>query len=194
DRRSVPTVPWRGIIFGVLAAIVMTTPAVRWLLVGRPRALDDSTTKDTPWRVGLELTATGDDAGRYLPELREAVKAAYPNGKYRGAILCGPEQGDFLGWVLDGDDTQPVMLYTRPEAIDRAHWAEAHSALEGASDWWETLGRHQVNLIVIDPGRWTKLAERVRKSQAWRVVRDDGPGGFLVAVRRVPKLPIELAP
>jgi hypothetical protein len=178
----------------VVAAVLMTTPAVRWLLVGRPRGLEVSTTRDTPWRVAFELTATGDEAGRHLPELREAVRAAYPNGKYRGAILCGEDQGDFLGWVLDGDNTQPVMLYTRPEAIDPAHWAEAHSALEGASDWWETLGRHQANLIVIDPGRWGKLAGRVRKSHAWRVVQDDGPGGLLVAVRREPKLPAELAP
>jgi hypothetical protein len=171
----------------------MTTPAVRWAIIGRPRPLGESTTRDTPWRVAFELTAAGDDAGRHLPELRETVRATYPNGKYRGAILAGLGQGDFLGWVLDGDNTQPVMIYSRPEALDPAHWAEAHGALEGSSGWWETLGRHQVNLVVIDPGPWGKLADRLRKARGWRVVQDDGPGGLLVAVRREPKLPVELA-
>ncbi|HKB02385.1 MAG TPA: hypothetical protein VKD90_09200 [Gemmataceae bacterium] len=194
DQRSVPTRLWRNVSFGVIAAILMTTPSVRWLLTGRPRALDDSTTKDTPWRVASELTATEADAGRLLPELRETVRTTYPDGKYRGAILAGLEQGDFLAWVLDGDDTKPLMLYSRPEAIEQRHWAEAHSALDGASDWWETLGRHQVNLVVIDPGRWAKLTERLRGSNAWLIIQDDSPGGLMVAMRREPKLPAELAP
>jgi hypothetical protein len=193
DRKSAPTKLWRNIVFGVLAAVLMTTPMVLWLITGRPRAFERVVTGDTPWRVALELTARETEAGQHFPELREAVRATYPDGKCRGAILAGEEQGDFLAWVLDGDNTQPLMVYSRPEAIDPRHWAEAHSALEGASDWWETLGRHQVNLVVIDPGRWTKLAERLRTSKAWRIVQDGGPGGLVAAVRLEPKLPAELA-
>jgi hypothetical protein len=185
---------WVGIVGGALSAAMFGTPAACWLLSGRPRPLDRSVTDDSPWRVGLELTAPADAAGRYLPDLRETIRTAYPDGKYRGAILGGLAQGDFLAWILDGDNSQPVMLYTRPETLEPLHWAESMGALAGGSDWWEALGRHQVNLVVIDPGKWEKLADRLRKSQAWRTVQDGGPGGLLVAVRREPKLPAELIP
>ena len=81
------------------------------------------------------------------------------------------------------------MLYTRPETIDRGHWADARQALDGRGDWWEIAGRQQVNLIVLDPKRWPRLAEKLRKSTAWRMVQDDD---LLVAVRLIPKLPVEL--
>jgi len=136
--------------------------------------------------------AAGDDAGRYLPEFWRIVRAGYPDARYRGAILAGEEQGDFLAWVLDGDDTRPVMVYSRPETFDPAIWVEAQRALEGASDWWEILGRHQVNLVAVHPGRHDKLAERLRRSKEWAIV-EDGPA-LLVAVRREPKLPAELQP
>jgi len=138
------------------------------------------------------LTANDDDHGRFFPELRVQFRATYPSGRYRGAILAGNEQGDFLAWVLDGDNNQPVMIYTRPETLEEAHWSECIKALDGESAWWEILGRHQVNLIVIDPRRHPKLAERLRDSEEWRTVQDDGPGGLLVSVRREPKLPVEL--
>jgi hypothetical protein len=176
---------------GAITIILAIMPVGRWLITGRPRALDVVVSADTPWRVGLELTARRDDAGRFLPEMRTATAATYPAGRYRGAILCREPQGDFLAWVLDGDNTQPVMTYSRPETLGPLHWAETHRALDGAGDWWEILARHQVNLIVIDPGRRGKLADRVRRSPEWLVLEDGGPGELFTAIRRVPKLPIE---
>jgi hypothetical protein len=140
----------------------------------------------------MELTADDAHAGRYLPELRQQARATYPEGRIRGAILCGEEQGDFLGWVLEGDERQVVLIYSRAETFDPTHWAECRKALDGEAAWWEILGRHQVNLIVIDPGRFGKLADRLRRSPEWGTVQDDGAGGLLVAVRREPKLPAEL--
>jgi hypothetical protein len=130
--------------------------------------------------------------GTHLPAFHDIVRTAYPQGRYRGAILTGEEQGDFLAWVLDGDNTRPVMVYSRPETFNPGIWAEAEQALEGASPWWEILGRHQVNLIAINPNRWEKLAGRLRPSKEWAIV-EDRPA-LLVAVRRQPKLPAELQP
>jgi hypothetical protein len=48
-----------------------------------------------------------------------------------------------------------------------------------------------VNLVAIDPDRWPKLADRLRRARSWRTVQDNG---LLVAVRREPKLPVELMP
>lgn len=177
----------------ILAAVValLTTPLVRWLVLG-PRALVEVVSADTPARLAQELTASETDAERYLPELRQVLQAHYPDGRYRGAILTGERQGDFLAWVLDGDNTRPVMVYSRPVVLESGTWGEAHSALEGNGDWWEVLGRHQVNLIAIPPGRWEKLAGLLRHSPAWAIV-EDGPA-LLVAVRREPKLPAELQP
>lgn len=175
-----------GLIVFALAAI--TTPLVRWLALG-PRALEGIVSADTPARLGLELTG-GD--GSHLPELHEIVRATYPEGRYRGAILTGEPQGDFLAWVLEGDNTRPVMVYSRPETFDPGTWGEAEEALKGASPWWEILGRHQVNLVAVDPRRWEKLAERLRKSREWAIV-EDGPA-LVVAVRTQPKLPAEMQP
>jgi hypothetical protein len=188
EGRTRLTIAHRIALF-VVAFTLLWTPFARWGVSGRPRDLGDIVSNDTPWHVARELTADGNDVGKYSPELRDTVRTAYPSGRYRGAILCDAEQGDFLAWVLDGDNSQPVMLYTRPETFDPPHWAEAHRALEGPGDWWEILGRHQVNLVVIDPGKRAKLAERLRGSQAWRTFQD---GTLLVAVRREPKLPAEM--
>jgi hypothetical protein len=185
---------WKWLLCASVLIAVVSTPFVRWLVIGKPRSLQSSVSADTPWRVARELTAGDDDAGAYLPGLHETVRATYPNGHYRGAILTGVDQGDFLAWVLDGDNNQPVMIYTRPETLDPPHWGECQRALEGTSDWWEILGRHQVNLIVIDPRRHGPLAERLTRSANWRIVEGDVNAALLVAVRRGPKLPVELQP
>ena len=175
---------WLLIVLALVA--FLTTPFVRWLALGRPRAMEDIVTADTPWRVARELTA-----GEELPDLRELLRD-YPAGRYRGGILPGEPQGDFLAWVLDGDNDRPVMIYTRPETIDSGYWVEFQGVLDGNSEWWEVLGRHQVNLVVIDPRRREKLADRLRGSPAWRIV-EESPA-LLVAVRREPKLPADLQP
>jgi hypothetical protein len=173
-----------------VALAILTTPAVRWLVVG-PRNLDSIVSVDTPTQLAYELTADN-DAAQYLPEFRDIVRANYPDGRFRGAILTGEEQGDFLAWVLDGDNSRPVMIHSRPETFDQDTWGEAEQALAGTSPWWEILGRQQVNLIAINPRRWVRLSERLRGSKEWAIV-EDRPA-LLVAVRRQPKLPAELQP
>jgi hypothetical protein len=181
----------RRVAVGLFVFALFTTPAIRFLVFG-PRQLVDIVSAGTPAQLAKELTAGEADAGRFLSEFHETIRAAYPDGRYRGAILTGEEQGDFLAWVLEGDNTRPVMVYSRPETFDTGTWAEAHGALDGVDAWWEILGRHQVNLIAINPRRWEKLAGRLRRSPNWRMV-EDGPT-LLVAVRREPKLPVELQP
>jgi hypothetical protein len=178
----------RRIALVAVALAVLTIPVIRWLVFG-PRDLESVVSAETPARLGLELT-TND--GSHLPEFHNIVRNAYPDGRYRGAILTGEPQGDFLAWVIDADNIRPVMVYSRPETVDAGIWGEAQEALQGASPWWEILGRHQVNLIAIHPGRWDKLAGRLRRSAEWAIV-EDGPA-LLVAVRKQPKLPAELQP
>ncbi len=178
---------------GIICALAMlATPAMRWFISGSPRSLESIVSRDTPARLAMELTANEQSAGKSLPDLREQIRLTYPNGQYRGAILCGEDQGDFLAWVVDGDNKRPVMFYNRPEALDPDHWAECQKVLDGESSWWEITARHQVNLIAIDPAKHEKLADRLRAWPEWRTVQDDGPGGMFITIRRVPKLPVEL--
>ena len=183
---------WAIVWVVVVVAAVLATPAARWFITGSPRSLEKVVSRDTPALLSLELTASGDEQGRFMPELREELRLAYPSGNYRGAILGGLEQGDFLAWVLEDDKVNPVMIYSRPQTFDEPHWEECISALRGESPWWEILGRHQVNLIAINPSRHSKLADRLRASEEWRTVQDDGRGGLLISIRREPKLPVEL--
>ena len=130
----------RWIIAIVCGVAILATPAARWFISGSPRSLESIVSRDTPARLALELTADEQNAGNNLPELREQIRATYPNGKYRGALLCGEDQGDFLAWVLDGDNNRPVMIYNRPLAFDPDHWSECQTALDGESSWWEITG------------------------------------------------------
>jgi hypothetical protein len=188
-----PEAGWGHWVPAVICGIaILATPAARWFITGSPRSLESIVSRDTPAKLALELTADAKSARTVLPDLREQLRATYPNGKYRGAILGGTEQGDFLAWVLDGDNNQPVMIYNRPEALDQTQWAECHKVLDGETSWWEITARHQVNLIVIDSKKHGKLVERLRAwPSEWRTVQDDGPGGLFISVRRVPKLPVE---
>lgn len=162
----------------------LLTPFGRWLILGEPRASEAITTKETPTRLASALTGF-----EGLSDFQVTISTNYPNGRYRGTILCGEEQGDFLAWVLDGDNDRPVMLYSRPETLGKDHWAESRRVLDGSSDWWEITGRQQTNLIVIVPERFSKLAERLRRAKEWRTVQDDI---LLIAVRREPRLPADL--
>jgi hypothetical protein len=187
---SATAVPvWLPVIAVGLA--VIATPVARWLISGQPRSLASIASPDTPVLLAQELSADDENAGQFLPELHEQVRATYPGGRFRGAILCGESQGDFLAWILDGDSDRPVMAYSRPETFDPAHWAECRKALDGESAWWEILGRHQVNIVAIDAKQFPKLADRLRRAAEWRTVQDS-PSGLLVSIRREPKLPVEL--
>jgi hypothetical protein len=190
EPRSQPSPPrFRWALMIVLGLAVLATPAVRWLILGKARTLEAITSRETPARLAQQLANPELDSVSFLDGFRAGLQN-YPDRKYRGAILTGEEQGDFLAWVLDGDNTQPVLIYTRPETMDPPHWAECHRALDGESAWWEILGRQQVNLVVIDPRRYGKLAERLRKDPEWSMVQDQA--ALVVALRKEPKLPPEL--
>lgn len=175
---------WRWAIVAAFLVAFLSTPFMRWIVFGKPRELESIVTPDTPILLARELVKI-----EALPEFRETVSAEYPDGRYRGAILCGEDQGDFLAWVLDDAIDRPVMMYNRPETLEKEHWSDCRRVLDGQSDWWEITGRHQTNLVVINPQRHAKLAERLRRAKEWRTVQDDS---LLIAVRREPRLPAEL--
>jgi len=174
----------RWVIVAAFLVAFLATPFMRWIVFGKPRELESIVTPDTPILLVHELVRI-----EALPEFRETVNAEYPGGRYRGAILCGEDQGDFLAWVLEDESHRPVMTYNRPETLGKEHWSDCRRVLDGFSDWWEITGRHQVNLIAIDPKRHPKLAERLRRAKEWRTVQDDS---LLIAVRHEPRLPVEL--
>jgi hypothetical protein len=146
-----------------VAAALAATPTARWAILGNPRPLNGIVSTDTEWRFAITLK----------------------NGGASGTILCGPAQGDFLAWALDGDARVPVAVYTRPETIDRDLWGDAHRALNGDPDWWDALDRLRANWVVIDRDRFGALADRLRKSDRWAIVRiTEDYGRLLIAERR----------
>ena len=177
-----------ALVLAGLAALFF--PPVRGLIPVVPSGLDYTVAPGTPWRLALELTAEPTDEGRWMPELRAAVREHYPDGRYRGPIFASETQGDFLIWALPAD--LPVLMYTHAHVFGPDHWEACRDVKGAIPGWREFLARHRANLIVVEPESHEELAEELRKDPEWRVVHD-GPESprndrarVIVAVRKKP--------
>lgn len=175
----------------VLAGIAaLFFPPIRGLIPGMPNDVDQTVAPGTPWRLALELNADPTDEGRWLPELRKAIREQFPDGRYRGSIFSSETQGDFLVWALSTD--MPVMMYTHAHVFGPAHWEACRDVKAANPGWREFLATHRANLIVVEPDSHEELAAELRTDPEWRVVHD-GPwretgdaGRVIVAVRKRP--------
>jgi hypothetical protein len=175
----------------VLAAIAaLFFPPIRGLLPGVPHDLDHTVAAGTPWRLALELKAEPADEGRWMPELRSAIRQYFPDGRYQGAIFSSETQGDFLIWALPAD--LPVMMFTHAHVFGPEYWEACRDAKSANPGWREFLARHRANLIVAESDSHEELAAELRKDPDWHVVHD-GPESpqsdkakVIVAVRKKP--------
>jgi hypothetical protein len=176
---------------GLLILAFVLTPAVKWLRGGQPRALDYSLSPGTPWRLAAQLTA-GPDAPPYYPELADALKRSYPQGRFHGRIFASETQGDYLLWALPPD--YPVLIYTHLHLFPPQHWQDCLTVLLAEPGWREILDRNGVNLIVVEAEGHPQLAEALRGDADWRIVVDetglyqkrDPRTRLLIAVRKTP--------
>lgn len=179
---------WTGV--GVIVVAFLFFPPVRSVVPGAPHDLDHVVAPGTPWRLALELTADPADHGRWLPELRTALREHYPDGRYRGAIFASETQGDFLLWALPAE--WPVLMYTHAHVFGPEHWEACRDVKAANPGWREFLAGHRANLIVVETETHEELAAELRTDPEWIVVHD-GPASptherdrVLVAVRKHP--------
>jgi len=164
----------------VFGALVMFPPFLR--LESRQVVSDE-----TPWRLGLELTAKQEDKGRWLPPLRQALKEQYPDGRFQGTIFASETQGDFLVWKLPRE--LPVLMYTHAHVFPVEHWSACIDVRRGDDGWQEFLSRNRANLIVVETVSHEKLCEKIRDDPDWQIIQDApkaGPLSVLIALRKKP--------
>ena len=174
----------------VIGVSILFFPPVRTALWYGERPPDQVVSSGTPWRLALELSATSDDEGRWLPELRSALREHYPDGRFQGSVFASETQGDFLVWALPPD--MPVMMFTHAHVFTADYWNAVLDVKYADGDWAAFLVRHRANLIVVESDSHTKLAEELRKYADWRVVHDrpasDARSGtaVIIAIRKNP--------
>jgi hypothetical protein len=179
---------WLAVAMIVLAVLVF--PPVRALMPGVPNDLDHTVAAGTPWRLALELNAGPSDEGRWLPALREAIRANYPNGQYRGPIFSSETQGDFLVWALPPD--RPVLMFTHAHVFPFEYWEACRDVKAGNPGWREFLAQKGANLIVVEADSHEELATELRKDPDWIVVQEgpNQPGKqaapVIIALRKKP--------
>jgi hypothetical protein len=176
---------WMGVAVVVIA--VLFVPPLRALVI--PRALGDTVSPGTPWRMALELKANPTDHGRWFPSFRTALAEHYPDGRFRGAIFSTETQGDFLIWALPAE--WPVLMFTHAHVFPVDHWEACRHVKAGNPGWREFLARHGTNLIVAEADTHEELAAELRNDPEWIVVHDGPPDGgpasrMIVAVRKKP--------
>jgi hypothetical protein len=176
---------------GAVAIAVLLLPPIRSLFPGKPHDVDHTVAAGTPWRLAFELTAEPKDEGRWLPNLRTALKARYPDGRFTGSIFASETQGDFLIWALPAD--LPVMMFTHAHVFPVDYWEACRDVKSANPGWRAFLAKHRANLIVIETDSHEELASELRLDPEWIVVQD-GPQGpaasavnVLIALRPTPR-------
>jgi hypothetical protein len=192
--RSVPS--FRKTLLAALLVVVVLpwSPPVRWLIAGRPRPLDQSVSRGTPWKLAAELTASP-GAGEWLPALHRELQEHYPGGRYTGRIFASETQGDYLVWALPAEF--PVLAYTHVHLFPPEHWQACMTVKSAEPGWWEVLDRYRVNLVIVEPDLHPDLAGRLRLDPGWVIVQDEGGDRakpdprtrLLIALRKRPRLP-----
>jgi hypothetical protein len=176
----------RGKAWAAVALIAMAFvffPPMRAIAPIVPQDLDHTVGPGTPWRLALELKAKPGDEGRWMPELRSALREHFPDGRYRGAIFASETQGDFLIWALPPE--WPVMMFTHAHVFGFDYWEKCRDVKAGNPGWRVFLAAHHANLIVVEPETHSELADELRTDPDWLVVHDD-QAHAIVAVRKKP--------
>ncbi len=170
---------------------LLLSPSVRWLRTGQPRPLDVSLSAGTPWKLAAQLLAPPNDKP-YYPELADALRRGYPEGRFRGRIFASETQGDYLLWALPPD--YPVLIYTHLQLFPPEHWQNCLKVLAGETGWREVLDQYGANLIVVEVEGHPQLTEALKADSDWRIVVDetglqqkrDPRTRLLIAVRKRP--------
>jgi hypothetical protein len=180
----------------VVVGLVWSSP-VRWLTRRAPPPLDRTVSAATPWRLAAALRDQ-EYHSKGLPDLVQALQKGYPTKHFEGRILASETLGGFLVWSLPAGE-MPVLVYLQPHLFPADHWDDVLNALAGGPGWWEVLDRDGVNLVVLEPGAHTKLADFLREDPAWHVVKSDesetagraSGGRLFIALRKTPRrLPV----
>jgi hypothetical protein len=156
--------------FLVVVFLLWFSP-VRWLVTHRPRKLDQSASKGTPWQLAMQLQAPPESQFPFLPKLAQELAQHFPNGRFTGTIFASETLGDYLLWALPNE--MPVAMYAHPHLFPRQHWDDFLKAKFGEPGAREFLERHRANLVVVEAELCRQLAADLRNDPGWTIILDE---------------------
>jgi len=192
-RASEPSVRKTLIALQLLIATALFSAPVRWLVNGRPDALENSAYNATPWQVVAELHATPEQKGKWLPELAHGLTEYYREGQFRGAIFSSELLGDYLLWGLAPET--PIIVYSHAHLFTPVYWLHVGMTKAGMTGYQRFLDYYNVNLVVIEAAIYPDLCGLLTRDPAWLIVLDETGtrkkpnrrGHLLVALRKKPR-------
>jgi hypothetical protein len=157
--------------FVVIILLLWFAP-VRWLLTLKPRSLEQSVSRGTPWKLAAQLQASPDAPDPELPKLAQELARRFPEGRFAGSIFASETLGDYLVWALPAEK-MPVLMYAHPHLFPPAHWRAFLNTKFGRTGWRQFLDDNQVNLVVVEAELSKDLVTALRADQGWTVILDE---------------------
>jgi hypothetical protein len=181
------------IAFQLLIATALLSAPVRWLVSGRPEALENSAYNATPWQVVAELHAPPERRGKWLPELASGLREYYPEAQFRGTIFSSALLGDYLVWGLAPET--PIIAYSHAHLFPPTYWLQFRMAKLGMAGCRRFLDSCDVNLVVLEAEIYPDLRGLLTRDPDWLIVLDETGsrikpnrrGHLLVALRKKPR-------
>jgi hypothetical protein len=159
-----------------MLAVVLGLAILNWsgtadtLRNGLPK-LDDAVSGGTPWPVARQIA---DPDKPLVAEWQKDLKAVLDRnygGRFRGAILATPMQGDYLMWALA---PHVPVTYAHIHLFHPDFWDELGVVGQGNPGWWDIVDKYRVNLMVMEAEYCDKLLAEIRKRpDVWKVLLDE---------------------
>jgi hypothetical protein len=171
--RLKPSVPSfrKTLLAGLLAlAIFNWSGTAHTFRQGLPE-IDSIVSAGTPWPIARQL-AKPEAPHRYEWQAKlQAVLDRNYGGRFRGAILATPMQGDYLMYALS---PQVPVTYAHIHLFHPDFWDELGVVGQGKPGWWDILNKYQINLIVVEAEFCDQLlVELIKKPNDWKVLLDE---------------------
>jgi hypothetical protein len=194
--RLAPSVPsfrktlLAGLLFAVLVA--WSSP-LEWVYSRQPAPRERALFNGTPWQIAEQLRDPAASPPNGVPGLGEALARSYPHGRFTGGVFASETQGDYLLWALAPET--PVFMYTHVHLMTPQAWQLCRMVKFGTPGWREVLDAARMNLVVVEPEMYPRLAELLHEDLGWQVLLDetgdpskpDSRARLLVALRKEPR-------
>jgi hypothetical protein len=167
---SVPSLR-KTMLAGILVLAILNWSGLADTLRNGLPKLQDAISGGTPWPVARQIADPGQPfVADWQREFQTILDRNY-GGRFRGAILATPMQGDFLMWSLA--PSVPVT-YAHIHLFHPDFWDELGVVGQGNAGWWDIVDKYRVNLMVMEAEYCERLLVEIRKRPSvWKILLDE---------------------
>ena len=145
---------WLMVFMGLVAAVLLSGPIESWRRGGSDGL---RVAAATPWAMGIAL--------------QDRIEPLGPNQLARGRVFVSESLGDQLVWRWA--PRAPVLLHSHVHLLPPEHYQACLGIKFGFGGWDQQLSQWGVDLILVEALMHPVLCDKIRLSEAWRVVVDE---------------------